>query len=81
MPPKAPMPDAVASFRAQYLAPGVFEAMVQMADAERRVKRLRPLTSVEDRGNREGVLVLHRTADKVVSSHAERVGSHLRSLS
>ncbi|WP_199546659.1 hypothetical protein [Streptomyces sp. N35] len=78
---KAEMPDAVAMFRAQHLPTGVYEAVVQMADVERGHKRLRPLASVEDQGDREELLALYAAADKTVSSHAERVGSHLRSLS
>ncbi|SDL29104.1 hypothetical protein [Streptomyces indicus] len=78
--PKTEIPDAVAMFRAQHLPTGVYDAVVQMADVERGYKRLRPLASVEDQGDREELLAVYAAADKTVSSHAERIGSHLRSL-
>ncbi|WP_069883464.1 hypothetical protein [Streptomyces luteocolor] len=80
-PLKFPISDAVAAFGVQHRPAGVFEAAVQMADAERELGRLRPLGSVEDQGDRETVLGLYAQADKVLSAHAERVGSELRSLS
>lgn len=47
-------------------------AASQFEAVDREIKRLRPLTSVEDQGDRETLLSQHAAADKVLSGVALR---------
>jgi len=82
-----PTPLAVDRLKAETMPKAVIEAEILMRDATRELRRPRTvnasgaLLGVEDEGDRETALAMYATADKVVSSHAERMGSHLRSLS
>lgn len=64
----APSPFSVAMFSASKRPAEQVEAAVLMADVERDLKRLRPLASVEDQGDRETLLAQYAAADKVLSA-------------
>lgn len=64
-----PAPMAVGLFKAALLPPRVMDALLQLDDAKRELRRFRgPLLSVEDRGDRETALGLLAAADKVLCS-------------
>jgi hypothetical protein len=81
-----PTPLAVSRLKSKTMPKAVAEAEILMRDATRELRRPRTvnasgaLLGVEDEGDRQTALALYATADKTVSSHAERMGSHLRSL-
>lgn len=82
--PTVPAPLAVGVFvaaRLQMRQPLVYEALLEMSFAERELRRTCNPLSVEDEGDRQEALAMFARADKTVSSHPERMGSHLRSLS
>lgn len=85
--PLVPAPEAVAVFKLAHQPEVLAEAEILMCDAERELRRPRPieffgsLLCVEDEGDRETALSMYAKADKTVSSRPERIGSHLRSLS
>ncbi|MFG2352648.1 hypothetical protein [Streptomyces sp. NPDC048521] len=75
-----PLPSGVRAFAERHMPAHVVAAELAMQFAARELHRpVNPL-SVEDMGDREDVLVMHRRADKTISSNPERMGSHLRSL-
>lgn len=65
--PPVPSPAAVAMFSARQRPACEIEAAARMTDIERELKRLRPLASVEDQGDRETLLAQYAAADKVLS--------------
>lgn len=76
-----PLPERVRDFMVRHMPKHVADAEQEMQFAARELRRpVNPL-SVEDIGDREDVIAMHRRADKVISSNPERMGSHLRSLS
>jgi len=75
-----PVPSQVRDFAERNMAPVVREAEQAMQFASRELGRPVDPRSVEDIGDREDVLAMYRAADKTISSHPERMGSHLRSL-
>lgn len=75
-----PLPSQVRDFMDRNMPEHVVEAERQMEFAARELRRPVDVLSVEDMGDREDVLAMHRSADKVISSSPERMGSHLRSL-
>ena len=71
-PAPAPSPFSVAMLSASKRPAAQIEAAARMTDIERDVKRLRPLLSVEDQGDRETLLAQYAAADKVLSGVALR---------
>lgn len=71
-PAPTPSPFSVAMLSASKRPAAQIEAAVRMADIERELKRLRPLASVEDRGDRETLLAEYAAADKILSAVALR---------
>ncbi|MEV6580190.1 hypothetical protein AB0M92_18730 [Streptomyces sp. NPDC051582] len=61
-------PFAVALFSASRRPDSQILAAAEMADVERDLKLLRPLASVEDRGDRETLLARYAAADKHLSA-------------
>ncbi|NEA52343.1 hypothetical protein [Streptomyces sp. SID10815] len=76
-----PVPTAVRAFSERHMPTQVVAAEREMQFAARELNRPCDPLSVEDMGDREEAFAMYRRADKVVSSHPERMGSHLRSLS
>ena len=75
-----PVSTRVRAFMERNMPAHVREAEQELQFAARELRRpVNPL-SVEDIGDREDVIAMHRRADKVVSSNAERMGSYVRSL-
>lgn len=69
-PPTAPF--AVAMLSASKRPAVQIEAAVRLTNIEREYKRLRPLSSVEDQGDRETLLAQWAAADKALSGVALR---------
>jgi hypothetical protein len=57
-------PMAVKVFAAAHMSPATFEALCKQDDAERELKRLRPLASTEDRQDFEEMLGVWHEARK-----------------
>lgn len=76
-----PASPAVSVFRARHLPKPVFEALVEQDDMERDMARLRPLTSVEDQGDRETLLGQHAAAAKTLATYPSVISANGRSLS
>lgn len=68
--PPAPVvtPVAVAMFSASQRPATQVEAAVTLSGVERELKRLRPLASVEDQGDREELLARYAAANKTLSA-------------
>jgi hypothetical protein len=75
-----PLPERVRSFAERHMPAHVVVAELEMRSARRELHRPVDPLSVEDIGDREDVIAMHRRADKTISSNPERMGSHLRSL-
>ena len=75
-----PLPDGVRSFAERHMPAHVVTAEQELQFAARELDRPCNPLSVEDIGDREDVIAMHRRADKTISSNPERMGSHLRSL-
>ncbi|MGW6703543.1 hypothetical protein ACWGDE_01435 [Streptomyces sp. NPDC054956] len=72
--PAAPVPSPfkVALLSASKRPARQIEAAARMTDVEQELKRLRPLASVEDQGDRETLLAEYAAANKVLSGVALR---------
>ncbi|MEU4154732.1 hypothetical protein [Streptomyces antimycoticus] len=82
LPPQVyePVPSRVRALAERNMPADVRQAEQEMQFAARELHRPCNPLSVEDIGDREDVIAMHRRADKTISSHPERMGSHLRSL-
>lgn len=75
-----PLPTRVRDFMERNMPAHVRQAEQELQFAARELDRPCNPLSVEDMGDREDVIPMHRRADKVISSNPERMGSYLRSL-
>jgi hypothetical protein len=75
-----PLPSGVRAFAERHMPAHVVTAEQEMQFAARELTRPVDPRSVDDVADREDVIVMHRRADKTISSNPERMGSHLRSL-
>jgi hypothetical protein len=75
-----PLPERVRDFMVRNMPAHVRQAERELQCARRELHRPCDPLSVEDMGDREDVIAMHRRADKTISSNPERMGSHLRSL-
>jgi hypothetical protein len=67
-----PVPDAVALLKARLAPQALLEASWQADDAEREFRRLRPLSSDEDRQDFETAAGMFAAADKVLATYPSR---------
>lgn len=67
-----PTPPSVAILSAAQRPARQIEAAARLSDIDRELKRLRPLASVEDQGDRETLLAQYAAADKILSGVALR---------
>lgn len=72
--PSAPVPTpfSVALLSATQRPARQIEAAARLTEIDRELKRLRPLASVEDQGDRETLLAQYAAANKVLSGVALR---------